>query len=155
LQGCVDELRAAGNPVLLRPETMGKSAMLGSLEDTLEMSKAIPGVSPCIDFAHLHARPGDGSMNTYDEWSRALEACAKALGEEALKSLHVHLSGIQYGEKGEKEHLPLQESDLDLRAIFTALRDSGCAGRLLCESPVMEDDAIHMRQVWEEIANLP
>ncbi len=31
LQDCVAELRAAGNPVILRPETMGKSAMLGSL----------------------------------------------------------------------------------------------------------------------------
>src|SRR6266545_1908907 len=48
LQECMDELRKAGNPVTLRPETMGKSAMLGSLEDTLEMSKAIEGVQPCI-----------------------------------------------------------------------------------------------------------
>ena len=151
LQGCIDELRAAGNPAILRPETMGKSAMLGSLDDALAMSKAIPGVLPCIDFAHLHARPGDGTMNTYDEWSRVLEAYGKALGDEALKSLHVHLSGIQYGEKGEKEHLPLQESDLDLRAIFKALLDFDCAGRLLCESPVMEDDAVYMRQVWEEV----
>ena len=52
LKGCVDELRKAKNPVNLRPETMGKSAMLGSMEDTLEMSKAIKGVLPCIDFAH-------------------------------------------------------------------------------------------------------
>ena len=68
LKGCVEELRKAGNTVVLRPETMGKSAMLGSLEDTLEMSRAIEGVEPCLDFAHLHARPGDGTMNTYDEW---------------------------------------------------------------------------------------
>ncbi len=151
LQGCVDELRAAGNPAILRPETMGKSAMLGSLEDTLAMSRAIPGVLPCIDFAHLHARPGDGTMNTYDDWSRTLEAYGKALGDEALKNLHVHLSGIEYGEKGEKNHLPLQDSDLDLRAIFQALLDFGCAGRLLCESPVMEEDAGYMRQVWGEV----
>ena len=32
LKGCVQELRKAGNKVILRPETMGKSAMLGSLE---------------------------------------------------------------------------------------------------------------------------
>jgi deoxyribonuclease IV len=56
LAGCVDELRAAGNPVTLRPETMGKTAMLGSLLDTLELSRAIKGVEPCIDFAHS-ARP--------------------------------------------------------------------------------------------------
>jgi len=62
LKGCVDELRKAGNPVTIRPETMGKSAMLGSFEDTLEMSKSIEGVLPCLDFAHLHARPGDGTM---------------------------------------------------------------------------------------------
>jgi len=37
LQDCVNELRANGNPVTLRPETMGKSAMIGSLEDTLAM----------------------------------------------------------------------------------------------------------------------
>jgi deoxyribonuclease-4 len=52
---------------------MGKSAMLGSFEDTLEMSKAIEGVEPCIDFAHLHARPGDGTMNSYDEWAALLK----------------------------------------------------------------------------------
>jgi deoxyribonuclease-4 len=105
-----------------------------------------------VDFAHLHARSGDGSMNTYDEWSRTLEAYGEALGEAALKDLHVHLSGIEYGLKGEKEHLPLQESDLDLRAIFRSLLAFGCGGRLLCESPVMEDDAIYMRTVWSEIS---
>src|SRR5512142_1900009 len=73
LQGCVEELRKAGNPVTLRPETMGKSAMLGSFEDTLAMSKAIEGVEPCIDFAHLHARPGDGSVNTLAEWNQVLD----------------------------------------------------------------------------------
>ena len=128
----MDELRQAGNPVTLRPETMGKSAMLGSLEDTLEMSKAIPGVEPCLDFAHLHARPGDGSMNTYDEWSLLLKAYQKALGKKALKRLHIHLSGIEYGPKGEKNHLELAESDLKLDALFQALRDFGCAGRILC-----------------------
>src|SRR6185295_12788967 len=34
LKSCGDELQKAGNPVTLRPETMGKSAMLGSFEDT-------------------------------------------------------------------------------------------------------------------------
>jgi deoxyribonuclease-4 len=148
LEGCVSELRQAGNPVAIRPETMGKSAMLGSFEDTLEMSKAIPGVLPCLDFAHLHARTGDGSMNTYDEWARLLEAYGDALGEDALKNLHVHLSGIAYGEKGEKEHLPLKDADLDLQALFRALLDFRCGGRILCESPEMENDALIMMETW-------
>ncbi len=152
LQGCVDELRAAGNPVTLRPETMGKSAMLGSLEDTVAMSKAIAGVEPCLDFAHLHARPGDGTCNTHEEWASYLEMYEKALGKETLKRLHIHLSGIEYGPKGEKNHLTLEEADLDLKALFRALKDFGCAGRILSESPIMEEDALIMMKTWKEVS---
>jgi deoxyribonuclease IV len=148
LQGCMDELRKAGNPVTLRPETMGKSAMLGSFEDTLEMSRLVDGVLPCLDFAHLHARPGDGTMNTYEEWSAVLKAYQKALGKKALKKLHIHLSGIEYGPKGEKNHLELAKADLNLKALFQALQDFGCAGRILCESPIMEQDALNMKKAW-------
>ncbi|MGE5376980.1 MAG: TIM barrel protein [Bacteroidota bacterium] len=152
LQGCVDELRKAGNPVTLRPETMGKSAMLGSFEDTLAMSRAIEGVEPCLDFAHLHARPGDGSMNTYEEWSAILKAYQKALGKKALKRLHIHLSGIEYGPKGEKNHLKLEEADLNLKALYQALHDFGCGGRILCESPIMEEDALNMKKAWMKLS---
>jgi deoxyribonuclease-4 len=152
LKSCLDELRKANNPATIRPETMGKSAMLGSFEDTLEMSKSIEGVLPCIDFAHLHARPGDGTMNSYDEWSALLKAYEKALGKSALKRLHIHLSGIEYGPKGEKNHLKLAEADLDLKALFRALNDHGCAGRILCESPIMEEDALNMKKAWVKVS---
>ena len=152
LKECVKELRKAGNPVILRPETMGKSAMLGSFEDTLEMSKAIDGVLPCLDFAHLHARPGDGTMNTVKEWTRILEAYQSSLGKEALKNLHIHLSGIEYGPKGEKNHLPLDQSDLKLKYLFGVLKDFGAAGRILCESPIMEEDALNMKKAWKKIS---
>ena len=152
LKDCVKELRKAKNPVILRPETMGKSAMLGSLEDTLEMSKAIDGVLPCLDFAHLHARPGDGTMNSVKEWSQILEAYQASLGREALKSLHIHLSGIEYGPKGEKNHLALGESDLKINFLFEVLRDFGCAGRILCESPIMEADAENMKKAWMKVS---
>ena len=152
LKDCVKELRSAKNPVTLRPETMGKSAMLGSLEDTLAMSEAINGVQPCLDFAHLHARPGDGTMNTVKEWTRLLEAYQASLGKEALKSLHIHLSGIEYGPKGEKNHLALGKSDLKLNALLEALKDFGCAGRILCESPIMEEDAQTLKKRWMKVS---
>lgn len=149
LQGCVDELRQANNPVTLRPETMGKAALLGSLEDTLEMAAAIDGVEPCIDFAHLHARRGDGSLNSYDEWSVELEKYAKALGEGALKRLHGHLSGIEYSENGEQNHLMLADSDFDLEGLIKALVEFDCAGRIVCESPKMEKDAQVIKDAWQ------
>ena len=152
LKACVAELRKARNPVLIRPETMGKSAMLGSLTDTFEMTRASEGIAPCLDFAHLHARPGDGTMNTYDEWSALLKAYEKALGKKALKQLHIHLSGIEYGPKGEKNHLKLEEADLDLNALLRALHDHDCAGRILCESPIMEEDALNMKKAWMKVS---
>ena len=150
--GCIDELRAAGNPVILRPETMGKSAMLGSLDDTIKMSQAIKGVQPCLDVAHLHARTGDGSVNSFAEWAQVLEDYKEALGDEALNNLHIHISGIEYGEKGEKEHLPLDESDLDYQELFKALKEFNCQGRILCESPILEDDALICKQSWCDIS---
>jgi deoxyribonuclease IV len=153
LAGCVADLRLVGNPVILRPEIMGKAALLGSLEDTLEMSRVLAGVLPCLDFAHLHARTGNGSMNTYAEWTSVLEAFRNILGESALQQIHIHLSGIAYGPKGEKEHLPLEKADLDLLAILQALKDYNCRGRILCESPIMEEDALVIMNKWTELAD--
>jgi deoxyribonuclease-4 len=152
LQGCVDELKKNGDKVTIRPETMGKSAMLGSFEDAVAMSKAMDMVLPCLDFAHLHARPGDGTMNTYDEWSRILEVYGRELGDKALRHLHIHLSGIEYGPKGEKNHLKLADADLDMKALFKALNKFGCAGRILCESPIMEEDALTMKKTWMKVS---
>jgi deoxyribonuclease-4 len=150
LRGCVEELRAAENPVTLRPEISGKAAMLGSLADVLEMARNIPGVLPCIDFAHLHARLGDGAMNTYAEWTAALDLYRNSLGEPAMQHLHIHLSGINYGPKGEKNHLVMEQADLDFRNLMRALHDSGAQGRIMCESPVLEVDALKFKALWLE-----
>ncbi|MFZ6019654.1 MAG: TIM barrel protein [Chloroflexota bacterium] len=151
LAGCVEELKVKQIHVTLRPETMGKSAMLGSLEDTLILSQNLDNVEPCLDFAHLHARAGNGSMNTKGEWLQVLKDYQNALGTQALQRLHIHLSGIEYSLKGEKNHLPLRESDFALSDLFIALKELNCSGRILCESPIMEEDALYMKEVWEEL----
>jgi len=150
LSNCAEELSQAGTQVILRPETMGKIALLGSLQDVLQLAREVPGVAPCLDFAHLHARAGDGSINTTGEWLSVLDQYALALGPDSLRHLHIHMSGIEYSVKGERNHLPITESDFDLHALFKALHLRGCAGRILCESPKMEDDALLMKQTWEE-----
>jgi len=150
LAECVSELRAAGNPVTLRPETMGKSAMLGSLEDTLEMSRKIPGVLPCVDFAHLHARSA-GKENSKTEWLAQLALIENALGREALKKMHIHVSGIEYSLKGERNHLPLKESDFNLIELVEALVSRDCSGRILCESPILEEDALYIKETFLKV----
>ncbi len=128
-------LRKEGVDVILRPETMGKSAMCGSLEDVLEWSRDVPGVQPCIDWAHLHARTGNGSFNSYDEFAAALEKIKTMLGEDALGKLHFHMSGIAYTAKGEKEHVPLNEADIHYRELIQAWVEYGVAGTCAVEAP--------------------
>jgi deoxyribonuclease-4 len=153
LQDCVDELRDQVNPVVLRPETMGKGTLLGSLDDTLVLSKEIEGVEPCLDFAHLHARAGDGSINSYAEWVEILERYVYFLGRPALTRLHCHLSGIEYGKKGERNHLMLSNSDFDLDALLRALNAFNCGGRFLCESPQdMDKDALNIMDSWKKVS---
>ena len=149
LSECVKELQSAGNPVTLRPETMGKSAMLGTLQDTLIMSKAISQVLPCVDFAHLHARAA-GKSNSREEWNAQLDEIAGALGTEALQHMHIHLSGIEYSTKGEKNHLPFKESDFNLVDLIDVLIKRKCSGRIMCESPIMEEDALYIKETIEK-----
>ena len=151
LEEIAEQLRNEGTEVVLRPETLGKSAQFGTLEEVVELSRVIEGVAPCIDFAHLHARAGDGSFNSYREFSDALSYVRKRLGGRALKTMHIHLSGIEYGPKGEKRHLVLRESDLAYTELLQALIDAGAEGRILCESPVLEEDALLLRK---EFVNL-
>ena len=151
LEGCVTELAKKRAAATLRPETMGKVAMLGSLEDTLALSQPFTSVRPCMDFAHLHARSGDGSVNGYDEWMRILNVYEKVLGAGSLGGLHIHLSGIEYSARGERKHLPIQESDMDIRGLFKALNKTGAGGRILCESPLLEEDALYMQKIFNEV----
>ena len=135
--------------VTLRPETMGKSASLGTLADAISWSRDIENVLPCVDFAHLHARAGDGSFNTYDEFGAALQMIADGLGERGLKQMHIHFSGIAYGAKGERNHLNLADADINYKAFFKALADFGVAGRVLSETPNMEEDAVLMQNTFQ------
>ncbi|MFN8562927.1 MAG: TIM barrel protein [Anaerolineae bacterium] len=129
-------LREEGVAVNLRPETMGKSAMFGTLDEVVQLSKEVPGVLPCIDWAHLHARTGDGSFNSYAEFAGALSRVKAGLGEEGMGKLHFHMSGIAYGPKGEKEHLPLNEADLHYRELLQAFVDFKVGGTVGVEAPM-------------------
>jgi deoxyribonuclease-4 len=124
-----------GTHVTLRPETMGKSAMFGTLEEVVRLSAEIPGVQPCIDWAHLHARRGDGSFNSYAEFSAALAFIRAELGD-GIHTLHFHMSGIAYTGKGEKAHIPLNEADLRYRELLQAFIDHDVGATVGVEAPL-------------------
>jgi deoxyribonuclease-4 len=142
-----EELDKEGNQVILRPETTGKPSQFGDLRETIRLAQEIPGVLPCIDFSHLHAR-GKGMFNTYDGFCMMLEETAEGLGESWISNAHFHISGIEYGEKGEKRHLVFREADLDFEGLLKALLSFGISGTVICESPNLEEDALLLQKTY-------
>jgi len=136
--------------ILLRPEVSGKVSQFGRLEEILKLCAQNDGLAPCIDFAHWHARTG--AYNSYDEFASMLESVRQYLGEAALQDMHLHVSGIEYGASGERRHLELEQSDLRYKELLKALKDYNAGGRVICESPSQEEDALRLKAAYESLA---
>jgi len=136
-------------PVVLRPEVMGKRSQFGSLDEILLLCRELDGILPCLDFCHLHAR--EGRINTYEEFCRILTRVGQQLGDNVLKDIHIHISGVAYGEKGEIKHLNLNESDFQYKEWILALKDHDVEGMVICESPYQEKDALLLKKVYRSL----
>lgn len=135
--------------VNLAYETMGKHSQFGTLEEVLTVSKEF-GLYPCVDVAHLHAR-ANGALNSTAEWNQLLDRYAEVLGKESLNSVHFHFSGIDYSDKGERKHLPIEESDANWRDFLRVLKQRKIGGTLVCESPTLEEDTMLLQKTYAEL----
>lgn len=146
-----DTLKGEGITVWVRPETTGKATQWGDLEEIINLSKEFENVLPCVDFSHLHARY-NGISNTYDEFAQIFEKIEKELGnKKPLENFHAHIAGIAYGEKGEKHHLNLDESDFNYKGLLKAFKDFDVKGVIVCESPNIETDCKIMKDYYLSI----
>lgn len=130
----------------LRPELTGKTSQFGSLDELITLTKNVGSVKPCMDFSHLFARTGE--CNTYDEMLDVMNRLKLELGEDALKNMHIHVSGISSNSKGDLKHLNLEQSDFNWKDMIKVLKDTGCAGYVISNSPNLEDDALMMKQYY-------
>ena len=150
LQEVVNTLRREGNKVTISPEVTGKPSQFGTIEEILQLSSEIEGVLPCIDFSHWHARTG--KANSYQEFLDTLDQIERKVGRRGLDNMHIHLSGIAYGKKGEIKHLMLPDSDLRYAELLKALKERQAKGVVICESvPHLEKDALLLQQTYHEL----
>ncbi|MBI2145136.1 TIM barrel protein [Candidatus Woesearchaeota archaeon] len=148
LTAVVAELKNGGCKIWVRPETTGKRTQFGDLNEILRLCGEIEQVMPCIDYAHVHAR--ESSNNTYGEFCEILAAVEKALGKEALKNMHIQIAGVNYNGSGERNHLNLDDSDLNYKDIIRSWKEFGIAGIVISESPNIEGDALMLKRLHED-----
>jgi deoxyribonuclease-4 len=150
LRRVTSELRRIGGTTDVRTELTGKATQVGSLEEVLAWCAELGDVHPCVDFSHRYAREL-GKHNRYEDFAATLAAIEQALGRAALERLHVHISGIQFGPKGERRHEPLRETAFRWKELLRALKDLRVSGWVVCESPAMEDDALLLQKTFRRL----
>jgi deoxyribonuclease-4 len=130
----------------LRPELTGKTSQFGSLEELISLSKSVTSCKPCMDFSHLYARTG--VVNDYKGFCETLETLKSELGANALKEMHIHISGISSNSKGDLKHLNLEKSKFNWKDLMKSLKDMDCRGYVVCNSPNLEADASMLKQFY-------
>lgn len=167
--------------IKISPELTGKSSQFGDLTDLIKLTKELreegyANVGFCFDFAHKYAR-SNGKFNTYDEFMQMLTQIAEGLGDDFLGDMHIHVSGIEYSPKGERNHLlylptyddyqaagvqvdgiqqlvaemdpkRLQPNHFNWQELFRALKKMNVGGYIVCESPILELDALLMQKYY-------
>jgi len=146
----INRLKEEDINIKLRPEVSGKGSQFGGLEEILNLCCQLEDLAPCIDFAHCHAR--SGADNSYPEFVGILEQIRNKLGDKALKDMHMHISGIAYGQRGERKHLTLKESDFNYTELLKALKAYSAEGSVICESPNLEEDALLLKATYEGLS---
>ncbi|MFH1682813.1 MAG: TIM barrel protein [Candidatus Woesearchaeota archaeon] len=144
----VGTLKSEGNKITIRPETTGKGSQWGEIQEIITLSEELEQVLPCIDFSHLYAR-SIGKLNSYQAFNEVLSLVEKRLGKEGLQNMHCHISGIEYGDKGERRHLILKESKFNYSELLKAMKEHNCKGVVICESPNIEEDALLLQKTYQ------
>jgi deoxyribonuclease-4 len=140
--------------VRIGPETMGKTYQLGSLDEALNLCETVERTQLVVDWSHLHARDR-GRFRTVEDFREVAERIENHLGTEAVKNLHCHFTKIEFTEKGERRHHTLQEARYgpDFRLLARVIIEFDMKPVIISESPILDLDAIKMRDMLQEELN--
>ena len=133
------------------PETMGKLAQIGTVEEVVRFCKVDPVYTPCVDFGHINAREG-GSLKTAGDYEDRLSYMISELGYERMKHFHVHFSKIMYGAKGEVKHLTFADEVYgpEFSTLAGVLKKLNLYPYIVSESDGTQvEDASDMKKTYE------
>ena len=135
------------------PETMGKLAQIGTVEEVVRFCKVDPIYTPCVDFGHINARE-QGSLVTVDDYKSRLEYMIAELGFERMEHFHVHFSKIMYSVKGEVKHLTFEDTVYgpEFEPLAVALKALNLKPYIVSESAGMQaEEAEMMKKIYNSL----
>ncbi len=135
------------------PETMGKIAQIGTVEEITAFCEIDPIFTPCVDFGHVNARE-QGSLKTSRDYKDRLEYMIERLGYDRMKHFHVHFSKIMFSVKGEVKHLTLEDTVYgpEFEPLAQTLCDLKLEPYIVSESDgTQAEDALIMKRIYERV----
>lgn len=133
------------------PETMGKLAQIGTVEEIVRFCKIDPVYTPCVDFGHVNARE-QGSLKTEKDYRERLEYMIAELGFGRMEHFHVHFSKIMYSAKGEVKHLTFEDTVYgpEFEPLAAVLKELKLEPYIVSESAgTQAEDAAAMKKMYE------
>lgn len=127
--------------IKLAPETTGRIAQFGTLEEIVRLSRETK-CSFCIDISHIYAR-NMGEIN-YDYIFGLLRRTKK-------KEIHFHFSCIDFGSGGERRHLILAKQKPDFGEFAKYLLKQKIDAIIISESPVTWQDSLKMKTILKRM----
>jgi deoxyribonuclease-4 len=135
------------------PETMGKIAQIGTVEEITAFCEIDRVFTPCFDFGHVNARE-QGSLKTAEDYKARLSYMIEHLGYERMKHFHVHFSKIMYGARGEIKHLTFADDVYgpEFEPLAEALAELKLEPYIVSESDgTQAEDAMTMKETYERV----
>lgn len=135
------------------PETMGKMAQIGTVEEITRFCGLDPVFVPCVDFGHVNARE-QGSLRTEADYRQRISYMIDRLGYEKMDGFHVHFSKIMYGAKGEIKHLTFDDTVYgpEFGPLARVLKELNLHPYIVSESAgTQSKDALIMKNIYNSI----
>ncbi|MEM4367857.1 MAG: hypothetical protein QXO21_02420, partial [Candidatus Anstonellales archaeon] len=93
----------------------------------------------------------DQKTNGYEKFRKIFEKYEEIFGKKGIQNMHIHLQGIEFSNKGEKNHLTLDESDIKYKDVLKLIKEFNANGYLVCESPNIEIDTLRLKEEYMKI----
>ena len=133
----IDKIKENGWKTKISPELTGKPTQYGSIPELLQLRKDT-GCEITIDFAHQKARQ-QGNIDYSEIFDQIKD----------LKHIHSHFAGIEWTEKGERNHKLTEREDILPLAKEIIKRKSDIT--IINESPDPIGDAFKTKKIFEEL----